>query len=143
MRWIVFYDGDCGLCSKAVRFCARHDQRDVLRFAQLQGPLAAQLGLSHHAAEDGGTMVVLREVDQQCFFRSDAVIELFRAFGGAWRWLRIARWVPRPLRETLYRFVARHRQRFFPSDACALPGPEVTRRLLDESTPLHEPTITS
>ena len=34
---LVFYDGPCGLCSRAVRWLARRDRRRALAFAPLQG----------------------------------------------------------------------------------------------------------
>lgn len=130
MGWLLFFDGGCGFCSQSVRRVARFDKRGRIAFAPLQGRLAAERGLSGHAARTGGTMVLLREADGRVFLRSDAAIELARALGGWWRILVLARFVPRPLRDWAYRQIADHRY-LFPGnrEACDLPSPELAKRM--------------
>lgn len=131
MKWIVFFDGQCGLCSRSVRFLARADRHQRLQFAPLQGETAARLQLGAFASVENGSMVVRRESDGAVLLRSDGLLELCRALGGFWRCGLIARILPRPLREAGYRFIARNRIRWFGhSDACALPDPQLLTRLL-------------
>lgn len=131
MKWIVFFDGECGLCSRSVRFLASADRHQRLQFAPLQGETAAKLKLSEFASVESGSMVVRRESDGVTLLRSDAVLELSRALGGFWRCGVIFRLLPRPLREAVYRFIARNRIRWFGhADACALPDPQLLARLL-------------
>ena len=40
---LVLYDGECGLCSRVVRWLIAADRRGVLHFAPLQGATAAAL----------------------------------------------------------------------------------------------------
>lgn len=56
--------------------------------------------------------------------RSGAVLRALRAIGGAWRIVAAMGWcVPRPLRDALYRHVARRRLGWFgAADACTVPG---------------------
>lgn len=130
MAWVLFFDGDCAFCSASVRRVCRLDRRGNIAFAPLQGELASRHGFSHHAAAGGGTMVLLREEDGRVFTHSDAWIELVRALGGAWTILAIFRWVPKRLRDALYRRVAENRYRFMgKADACTLPDPELAKRL--------------
>lgn len=130
MTWVLFFDGDCAFCSKSVRQVVRFDGQKRVSFAPLQGKLAAELGFTRHAAESDGTMVLLRESDNQVFTRSDALIELARALGGGWRVFTLARFIPKPLRDMVYRWVADHRYLFLGrSDACSLPDPELLKRL--------------
>ena len=130
MSWVLFFDGDCAFCSRSVRRFVRLDKRGVVSFAPLQGRLAGEVGVSHHAAKTGGTLVLLREDDGRIFIRSDALIELARALGGAWKFLCVARWLPKCLRDTAYSLVADNRHRLLgKSDACELPDPLVISRL--------------
>lgn len=130
MSWVLFFDGDCAFCSSSVRKVVRLDKRGVISFAPLQGEFSREHGFTHHAAEDGGTMVLLRESDGRAFTYSDAWLELLNALGGAWRLLRVFRLVPKPLRDCFYRWVARNRYRFMGrKDQCDLPDPEVVKRL--------------
>ena len=130
MSWVLFFDGDCAFCSASVRRVARIDKRARISFAPLQGELARQMELSHHAAAENGTMVLLRESDGAIFTMSDGLIELSRALGGGWLIFSLARLMPRGLRDGVYRWIARHRFRFMgETNACMLPDPELLKRL--------------
>ena len=75
-------------------------------------------------------MILLREEDGKVFSRSDAWLELARALGGGWRFLTIFQWVPRPLRDWIYQWVADHRHLLFgKADSCSLADPELAKRL--------------
>ena len=106
------------------------DKRARISFAPLQGELARKMGLSHHAEAENGTMVLLREADEAVFTMSDGLIELSRALGGGWRILSLASFIPKGLRDGVYRWIARHRFRFMgEKNACMLPDPEWLKRL--------------
>lgn len=130
MSWVLFFDGECGLCSRSVRWVARWDRRGRISFAPLQGELAREQGFSRALVADGGTLVLLRESDGRVFVRSDGWLEVARALGGWWRILTLGRIVPRGLRDFIYRQVARNRHRIGgQSDGCALADPAVLQRL--------------
>jgi predicted DCC family thiol-disulfide oxidoreductase YuxK len=130
MSWVLFFDGDCAFCSRSVRRIVRMDKRGVVSFAPLQGRLAEEVGVAHHAAKSGGTLVLLREEDGRIFTRSDALIELAQALGGPWKLLRAAGWLPKFLRDAMYSLVADNRHRLpGKTDACELPDPLLVARL--------------
>ena len=131
MRWIVFFDESCCLCSRSIRFLAHVDHRDLLRFAPLQGETAKQRDLSRFSSLTEGTMVVWREADGATFLRSDSLLELSRALGGFWHGLLLLHIVPFAFRESAYRLIARNRLRWFgPADDCMIPDPQLASRLL-------------
>lgn len=130
MGWVLFFDGDCAFCSASVRRVVRHDKRRRVAFAPLQGKLAAEMGFTKYADEAGGTMVLLRKSDGQVFLRGDALIELARALGGAWRIFTLARFIPKPLRDAVYQWVADNRHRIMgKTNRCLLPDSELRKRL--------------
>jgi hypothetical protein len=45
--------------------------------------------------------------------RTDAVLEILHRLGGGWRIFRVLRLIPAPLRDLLYRLIARLRHRIF------------------------------
>jgi len=119
-RLLVVFDGKCGFCNAAVRWLARRDGRDRLRFTPADSQRVAALldrhGLGAAAfAEGAGTLVVVREAggaDERLLVRSDAVAALLAEFPGAWPAVGVVlRAVPRPLRDLGYRWVARVRYR--------------------------------
>ncbi len=128
MSWVLFFDGDCGFCSASVRWVLRLDKRGRVFFAPLQGELAVRLGLAGHAAETGGTMVLLRESDGILLTRSDAMLELARALGWPWRLALVAAIIPRRWRDCVYQFIADHRGRLS-GNTCQLPDAKFIERL--------------
>jgi len=74
---------------------------------------------------------VLVEKDK-VYTRSSGALRVFRRLGGAWSLLYILWIIPRPIRDSIYDWVARHRYQWFgKQDSCWLPRPEWKERFLD------------
>ncbi len=134
---IILYDGVCGLCNRLVQFLLQHDREGRLRFASLQSEFAAKV-LGRHGidAKDLDTLHVVENYDQpdeHVLQRSDAILRAGRELGGMWgASSSVAKVVPRPLRDLVYRFVATNRYSVFGKyDACMLPDPSQRSRFLD------------
>ena len=117
---VLFFDGECGLCAKAVRWCLRHDRGRVLRFAPLQGETYRAL-TTPGKPTDMQTMVL--HDSGGLHVRSDAVLRMMRHVGGVWAAVgACGRIVPRSLRDALYRQVAKRRMLWFgAAGQCDLP----------------------
>lgn len=133
---VLFYDGECGLCNAAVRFLLRIDRHARLRFAPLQGGTAqAYLKSKGLPTEDFDSLIFVRDWAQRRHlppqFRTNAALSAIHTVGGLWRALTVLRIVPRPLRDALYRLIARFRYRIFgPYRPSPLPRPEWAARFL-------------
>lgn len=127
-RPIVFFDGVCGLCNAAVDLLLRHDRREAMLFAPLQGETAGRLlGTTENSEFD--TFVVWE--GGQKLERSDAALRLAHHLGGWWQFWLVFRVVPRPMRDLVYRFVARNRLRWFgKKESCRMPTPAERARFL-------------
>ncbi|ANH72165.1 hypothetical protein ACS15_2265 [Ralstonia insidiosa] len=128
---IVVYDAHCLLCSGFTQFLLRHDRKGVLRFASMQGAtgrqLLAQAGVDR---DDVDTVLFVRH--GHAWRESAAVLRILHVLGWPWRLAWVGWLVPKPLRDALYRCVARNRYRWFGrSDACILPPPGAAQRFLD------------
>ena len=127
---IVVFDALCVLCSANAQFVLKHDRRGHFRLASMQSPVGAALyrrcGID---PADPDTLIV---VDGATVRRnSDAVLTIYEALGWPWRAARIARIIPRPLRNAAYGLIARNRYRWFGRrDSCWLPSPDQARRIL-------------
>ncbi len=128
---ILFYDGYCGLCHRAVRFLIAEDRAGTLfRFAPLQGGKFQRLV----RPERRGTLpdsIVVMTTDGKLLARSDAFLHILRRLGGAWKALAVVlNIVPRRLRDFVYDFVARIRYRVFGrrDDLCPVMPPELRAR---------------
>jgi prepilin-type processing-associated H-X9-DG protein len=124
---VVFFDGVCHLCQATVRFIIARDAKASFHFASLQSAVARdKLGAWH-----GPDSVVLLEGDRVSI-ESTAALRIARKLRFPWSMAYAFIIVPRPLRDVVYRFIAKRRYRWFgKDDACWLPTPELRKRFLD------------
>lgn len=132
---VVLFDGVCNLCNGAVNFIIDRDPEGHVQFAPLQSDLAqTALEARGHSALDLDTIVLL--TDDAVHVRSDAALRIARQLSGAWPLLSLFLWVPRPLRDAVYDWVASHRYDWFgKQDTCRLPTPALRRRFLAYDPP--------
>jgi predicted DCC family thiol-disulfide oxidoreductase YuxK len=111
---ILFYDGHCGLCHRAVKFVLKHDRSGrAFRFAPLQGATFQSRVPAADRADLPDSVVVLT-ADGSLLVRSDAFVHILRRLGGGWRIpAGVLAVVPRPLRDVVYNFIARTRYSVF------------------------------
>lgn len=128
---IIVFDGVCALCNGWVRFLLRHDREQRYRFAAMQGEQGRAL-LSAHGLDPDDPMSFLLIEAGQAWTDTDAIARVLVGLGGVWRVAAILRWLPRALRDPLYRLIARNRYRLFGRyEHCLLPTPEQRARFLD------------
>ena len=133
---LVIFDGVCNLCEASVNFIIRHDKDGVFRFVPSQSELGAALqqryGVNTASLD---TVVLIR--DGRLYTESDAGVRIAAAFDGPWRLLGLARWVPRPMRNWVYRRIANNRYAWFGrKEVCLIPTPEVRGRFLETEADL-------
>jgi predicted DCC family thiol-disulfide oxidoreductase YuxK len=131
---MIFYDGHCGFCHRAVRWVLKRDPAATcFRFAPLQGPTFQKLVPAFHRATLPDT-IVLRTGAGELLVRSDAFIHILRRLGGPWTPLvTVLDVVPRWMRDGVYDFVAGVRHRLFdrPADTCPVLPPAQRARFDD------------
>jgi predicted DCC family thiol-disulfide oxidoreductase YuxK len=127
---IVLYDGDCGLCNRWVQFVLKRDRRQLFRFASLQSETARELLREHGVSPRMDTVVLLDQGHVYLF--SQAILQILRRLGRGWQLLYALSIVPPGIRDTVYRWIARNRHRFFKgSPSCLILLPEWRERFLD------------
>jgi predicted DCC family thiol-disulfide oxidoreductase YuxK len=136
MTPVLLYDGSCGLCARLVQWILRRDRRGTLRFAPLEGRYAAAVRAAHPELRDTDSVVWIEPAEgkmaERVLVRSDVALAAAEYLGGVWRLALIGGLVPRPVRDVVYRFVARHRHRLSGrTAACAIPAPDAAARFLD------------
>lgn len=116
---IVFFDGFCGLCNRFVDFLLARDRDHRLWFAPLQGITASQR-LGRLESSDPDSIVYLE--GDHIEDRSTAVLSAVGRLGGGWSFVALLGLLPGPLRDAMYRVLARNRYRWFGrTETCRLP----------------------
>lgn len=120
---MIFYDGHCGLCHRAVRFVLAEDRAgDSFRFS----PLNSETFKSTVDEEPGVRLpdsIVVRTANGSLLVKSNALSHVGKRLGGIWRLLAACvEIVPESSRDKAYDWVAGIRHRLFhaPTDACPL-----------------------
>lgn len=127
---IIVFDGVCVLCNGWVGFLLRHDRQRRYRFAAMQTVLGRGL-LAAHGLDPEDPVSFLLVENGRPRSDTDAIIHVVDGLGGPWRLVNVARLLPRPLRDRLYRTLARNRYRWFGRhEACMLPPEEHENRFL-------------
>lgn len=128
---ILLFDGVCHFCDQSVQFIIRHDKKGIIKFAALQSDKGQELLRKHElSTTDLNSLVFIQ--GQRFFTKSAAVMQICRLLGGKWKILAsILKLAPRPLRDTVYDYVAKNRYKWFGQrEQCMLPSKEVRRRFL-------------
>jgi predicted DCC family thiol-disulfide oxidoreductase YuxK len=134
---VAFVDGECTVCDRSVRLLMRRDPGPVLRYATLQGETAAALMAERPEVPRDLDTFVLVEPDPSApgglrvRTRTDAILRALDLTGGRPLVARAVGWVPRAVRDALYRAFIRFRYRLFGrKDHCSLPPAEHRSLLL-------------
>jgi len=131
MHPIILFDGVCNLCNTSVQFILKRDRRSRFRFASLQGPAGQALLQRSGLPADHLDSFVLVE-NNNVYTRSSAALRVISRLGGGYTLFYVFWIIPRPIRDGVYDWVARHRYRWFgKEDSCWLPRPEWKERFLD------------
>jgi predicted DCC family thiol-disulfide oxidoreductase YuxK len=129
---IVYFDGLCALCDGFVRFVVQRDRSRQFTFAPLQGT-TARSNLKNEIPPGPLSTIILEIPGSRRVLRvkSDAALAIIIGLGGLWKLAALLRVFPRPFRDLVYDFIARHRYRWFGRrEACRLPTPEEAGRFL-------------
>lgn len=126
---IVFFDGNCGLCSRSINFIIKHDAHGRFLLCPLQSNTAKNyLNTGLLNAE---TVVLLE--NEKVYTESEAAFRILYKLKTVWKFLLIFRYFPLSFTNAVYRWVARNRKKWFPDpDTCQLPSPEVMKRIIRE-----------
>ncbi|AWR87813.1 thiol-disulfide oxidoreductase DCC family protein [Meiothermus taiwanensis] len=133
MKTVVLFDGVCNLCHRTVQFILRHDKSQRFVFASQQSEVGQQLlrryGIPTETALADSVVVV---EEGRVWLESDAALHILYRLGGVWRIPALLRWVPKGLRDWVYRLIAKNRYRLFGRlERCMVPTPELKKRFLD------------
>lgn len=129
---IILFDGVCNLCNSSIQFVIKHDKKNVYKFAALQSDVAKLLLHERGINSSQIDSIILIDPNIAYYTKSTAALEIGKSFGGAWRLLGVFQWIPKPIRDQIYDFVAKKRYSWFgKQNECMIPTPELKAKFLD------------
>ncbi|WP_075050777.1 thiol-disulfide oxidoreductase DCC family protein [Bacillus testis] len=128
-KGIVLFDGDCHICNRSVQFILHRDRNDYFRFASLQSEIGGKLLDQYGIPHDYDSIVFIS--DHKAYCQSDAVCQICLHLSGLWKIFYLGKYIPSPIRNWLYRFVAEHRYLFNSQQkACPIPTEKERKAML-------------
>ena len=107
---IVFFDGQCNLCNSSVQFIIRHNHRKNFNFESLQSQTGKKIkAMAGNIKTD--SLLLLQ--DNVIYDHSTAALKIAAQLDFPWHLLRIFVLIPTPVRDCIYRFIARNRYSWF------------------------------
>ncbi|WP_225871317.1 thiol-disulfide oxidoreductase DCC family protein [Pedobacter cryotolerans] len=127
---IIFFDGLCNLCNRAVQFTIERDKSNVFRFASLQSDYANQKLKPFNIEPSEGNSFVLLE-GEKVYQRSTAALRVARKLTGLWPLLYGFIVVPPFIRDGVYSYIAKNRYNWFgKQESCWVPTPGLKSKFL-------------
>lgn len=125
---VLIYDGDCALCSWAVRLVIALDRRDKIMLSSQQTPFALAI-LAKHSINANSTVVTVKgEIIRT---KSAAILLTLNEIGGIWKTLSKAMSLfPNRLLDKLYDFVAKHRSKLGNQTSCISVKPKYKHKFI-------------
>lgn len=127
---VLLFDGVCNLCNGSVQFIIKHEKSSVLKFAAIQSEAGQKL-LSQYNINPEYTNSVILIKEGKVYTESDAVFKTSQFLKFPFSLGRFLVVVPKPIRNFIYRKVAKNRYRWFgKKDSCMIPTPDLRNRFL-------------
>ena len=129
MHAIIFFDGVCNLCNKAVQFIIRHDRHNFFKFASQQSAVAEKYLGGGLTKIIPGSVVLMK--NEKLLVKSDAVLQIAKQLKFPVNLLYGFIIVPRFIRDRAYDYIAKHRYHWFgKKDECMVPHPSIKSKFL-------------
>ncbi len=108
-KTILFFDGDCALCNRAIQFILKNERNQELHFASLQ---TSELFLNEHfpAHKNFDSMILFQ--NGKFYVESDAALKIIPFLKPRFSPLVISWLFPPFLRNSIYRLIAKNRKQF-------------------------------
>lgn len=126
---VIFFDGICNLCNASVQFIIKRDKDDSFRFATVQSKIGQQL-IANFSTQNNQESVLLFE-NGKLYSESTAALRISRKLSGIWPMLFILVIIPPPIRNSIYRLIAKNRYRWFGrKERCMIPTGDLAHKFL-------------
>nr|WP_319268756.1 DCC1-like thiol-disulfide oxidoreductase family protein [uncultured Draconibacterium sp.] len=108
---IILFDGVCNLCNSAVDLILQKAQENNFKLVALQSAEGQKILKTFDLSLEINTVILIK--NNQVFSESDAALEICKHLKTPWNWLTAFKILPKMWRDSLYRFVANRRYKWF------------------------------
>lgn len=129
MKQIILFDGECIFCHWGIQFIMKRDPHAIFLFAPLHSEHGQTLLHQYSISKTEDSIVLL--ADNHYYVQSTAVLKIARKLQAWYPLLYLFMIIPRPLRDAVYRLIAKKRYKWFgKKDSCMIPSHDERKRFL-------------
>lgn len=108
---VVLFDAYCNLCDGVVKLLRKHDRKKQFIFIPLQSQKGMELVRQFDVPENIDAVVLI--TSEGIFTESDAALEIARNLPILSKAAAVLKYIPKPFRDRIYRFIAAKRYRWW------------------------------
>ena len=113
---IVFFDDECPLCHRAVRYLMEIDENKILLFAPLRGQTAKEILTGPQIGLKNANSLIFaenyRSTERRFWIRSHAMFRIYWLVGNGWGFIGVLSFLPKWIGDPFYNWFAAHRHQF-------------------------------
>jgi predicted DCC family thiol-disulfide oxidoreductase YuxK len=119
---IIIFDGYCNLCSSTVQFVIKEDKKKIFSFFPSESESAKLILTKYNLSEIKEKSIILYE-NGKIYLGSSAILRILMKLGGYYKTFAYLMFlIPKPIRDTVYSFIAKNRYKWFGKrDSCLIP----------------------
>ena len=119
---IIAFDGVCNLCNGFIQWLIKRDKKKQFRYTTLQSKVGELLVKNMDVEEDSVVLVYKEKI----YTLSDVGLKCMQILGGGWNLVYSLIFLPKKLRDFVYKWIARNRYKWFgKSEVCMIPDPSI------------------
>ena len=119
---IIAFDGVCNLCNGFIQWLIKRDSKKQFRYTTLQSDLGEVL--KKNIDVDGDSVILV--YNEKIYTLSDVGLKCMQILGGGWILLYSLIFLPKSLRDFVYKWIARNRYKWFgKSEVCMIPDSSI------------------
>ncbi|RLL43630.1 DUF393 domain-containing protein [Oceanobacillus piezotolerans] len=122
---VLIYDGECNMCSSFIRFVVKINRNPELNITDFHSNWTKE----NVTLDPNVDSMIFITRDEQYIY-SNAVIHLLVTANPRFSALLLLKLIPRSVRDTFYKFVARNRRKVFQNKTCPMPSKKAREMFL-------------
>jgi predicted DCC family thiol-disulfide oxidoreductase YuxK len=128
---IIFYDGPCVLCNYWIQKLCQWDKENHFKFTSLDSKFAIDFFSKNPSPILKKDAIISWDFEKGYHAEAEAVFRILTSLKGFFNFFLIFNLLPKSLTNSIYRFIAKNRYRWFGKHAkCPLPDKKFTYKFL-------------
>ena len=108
---VLLFDSGCKLCNSSIKFVTKGDPQQKIKQIALQCTEGQEILALHPYLQDVNSIILI--VNDKVFIESDAILQIAQHLSFPYKLLVAGIIVPKKWRDTMYRWIAKNRYKWF------------------------------